>query len=83
MLVLTRKLGEGVTIGNGIRVVILAIRGNQVRLGIEAPLQTEIYRDEIHAKIVEENKRAAEEISGHTALPSRFDPEILQGRSKT
>ena len=47
MLVLTRRLGEGITIGSGIRVVILGIRGNQVRLGIEAPPQTEIYRDEI------------------------------------
>ena len=59
MLVLTRRLGEGITIGSGIRVVILGIRGNQVRLGIDAPPQTEIYRDEIYAKIVDENRRAA------------------------
>ena len=59
MLVLTRRLGEGITIGNSIRVVILGVRGNQVRLGIDAPAQTEIYRDEIYAKIVDENRRAA------------------------
>lgn len=60
MLVLTRKLGEGITIGTGIRVVILGVRGNQIRLGIEAPRHTEVYRDEIYAKIVEENRKAAE-----------------------
>jgi carbon storage regulator len=59
MLVLTRKLGEGITIGNGIRVIILGVRGNKVRVGIEAPPQTEIYRDELYARIVEENRKAA------------------------
>jgi carbon storage regulator len=68
MLVLTRRLGEGVTIGQGIRVVVLGIKGNQVRLGIEAPAQTEIYRDEIYSKIVEENRKAAETTPGETPL---------------
>ena len=82
MLVLTRKLGEGITIGTGIRVVILGVRGNQVRLGIEAPAQTEIYRDEVYAKIVEENRRAAEGMSGQTAIPSALSLRIGQRRSK-
>ena len=82
MLVLTRKLGEGIAIGSGIRVVILGIRGNQVRLGIEAPQHTEIYRDEIYTKIVSENQRAAEGMSGEGALPSRLSPGIWQARSK-
>lgn len=64
MLVLTRRPGEGLTIGQGIRVVVLGIKGNQVRLGIEAPPQTEIYRDEVYTKIVEENRKAAEAAPG-------------------
>ena len=83
MLVLTRRLGEGITIGSGIRVVILGIRGNQVRLGIEAPPQTEIYRDEIYAKIVEENRRAAEGTSGDTVLLPKLSPGMWQRRSKS
>jgi carbon storage regulator len=83
MLVLTRKLGEGITIGNGIRVMILGIRGNQVRLGIDAPPQTEIYRDEIYAKIVDENRRAAVGMSGQTPLPPRLAPGGLKRRSKS
>jgi len=82
MLVLTRKLGEGIAIGTGIRVVILGIRGNQVRIGIEAPQHTEIYRDEIYTKIVSENQRAAEGMSGQGSLPSRLSPGIWQPRSK-
>ncbi|TLY20919.1 MAG: carbon storage regulator CsrA [Nitrospirae bacterium] len=83
MLVLTRRLGEGIAIGSGIRVVVLGIRGNQVRLGIEAPPQTEIYRDEIYAKIVDENRRAAEGPSSDTVLPARLSPGMWQRRSKS
>jgi carbon storage regulator len=76
-------LGEGIAIGSGIRVVVLGIRGNQVRLGIEAPPQTEIYRDEIYAKIVDENRRAAEGLPADTVLPARLSPGMWQQRSKS
>jgi carbon storage regulator len=82
MLVLTRRLGEGITIGNTIRVVILGIRGNQVRIGIEAPANTEIYRDEIYAKIVDENRRAAEAMSDSKS-PVTLPPGLWQRRSKS
>ncbi|MEW6542387.1 MAG: carbon storage regulator CsrA [Nitrospirota bacterium] len=59
MLVLTRKLGEGITIGSDIRVVVLEVKAGQVRLGIQAPPTVQIHRDEIYAKIVEENRKAA------------------------
>jgi carbon storage regulator len=59
MLVLTRKLGEGITIGNNVRVVVLEIKGGQVRIGIEAPQSVQVHRDEIYARIQEENKKAA------------------------
>lgn len=59
MLVLTRKLGESITIGDHIRVTVLAFKGNQVKLGIDAPAQTKVHREEVYAKIIEANKRAA------------------------
>lgn len=59
MLVLTRRRGEGVTIGPTIRVVVLGINGGQVRLGIEAPAAVEIHRDEVCVRIQEENQSAA------------------------
>jgi carbon storage regulator len=59
MLVLTRRRGEGVTIGPSIRIVVLGIKGGQIRLGIEAPPAVEIHRDEVCARIQEENQSAA------------------------
>ncbi|MDE3224721.1 MAG: carbon storage regulator CsrA [Nitrospirota bacterium] len=59
MLVLTRKLGEGITIGDDIRVVVLEMKAGQVRLGIEAPSDVQVHRDEVYAKILDENKQAA------------------------
>jgi carbon storage regulator len=59
MLVLTRRVGEGITIGTNIRVVVVEIKGGQVRLGIEAPANVSVHRDEIYAKVREENRKAA------------------------
>ena len=59
MLVLTRKITEGITIGPNIRVIVLEIKGGQVRLGIEAPHAIQVHRDEIYARILEENKQAS------------------------
>ena len=59
MLILTRKLGESITIGDGsIIVSVMEIKGRQVRLGIEAPPNTPIHREEIFAKIKEANQQA-------------------------
>lgn len=60
MLILTRKEGESIVIGETIKIHIIEIRGRQVRLGIEAPEDTYIYREEIYQKIVEENRLATE-----------------------
>ncbi len=59
MLVLTRKLGESVTIGDEVKISVIEIKGRQVRLGIEAPRHMTIHREEVYTKIQEENRRAA------------------------
>lgn len=59
MLVITRKLEEKVTIGHEITISVLSIKGNQVKLGIDAPRHTPIFRTEVYKSIVEENLRAA------------------------
>ncbi len=58
MLVLTRKLGESITIGDDIRITVMAVKGNQVKIGIEAPTETKVYREEIYTSIVEANEQA-------------------------
>ena len=62
MLILTRKLGESITIGDSIKVSVLGIRGRQVRLGIDAPSDVVVHREEIYVKIQEENRKAASDI---------------------
>lgn len=59
MLVLTRKMGEVVTIGDQIKIKVVEMKGNQVRLGIEAPNDLRIYREEIYLKVQRENQLAA------------------------
>ncbi len=60
MLVLTRKLGEVLRIGDGITVKIVEIKGKQVKVGISAPVDLSIYREEIYEKIQAENHLSAE-----------------------
>lgn len=60
MLVLTRKTGESINIGDDIKISIMEIKGRSVRIGIEAPPSMSIHREEIYTKIQEENRRASE-----------------------
>ncbi len=57
MLVLTRRVEEVITIGDEITVKVLAINKHQVKLGIDAPRKTGVYREEIYRKIQEERKQ--------------------------
>ena len=59
MLVLTRKLGEGLVLGSDISLKILEIHKNQIKLGIEAPSDVRIYRNEIYEQIKQENRQAS------------------------
>lgn len=59
MLVLTRKLGESIAIDDHIKIVVVQIKGKQVRLGIQAPKETKIHREEVYSAIQDQNKEAA------------------------
>ena len=59
MLVLTRKLGEIIRVGDTVTVRVLEVKGNQVRLGVEAPSDVRIYREEVYRAIRKENEEAA------------------------
>jgi carbon storage regulator len=60
MLVLTRKLQQSIVIGDEIEVVVLEIRGEQVRIGIKAPKNVTVHRQEIYDQIQEENRGSTE-----------------------
>lgn len=58
MLVLTRKLGESIAIDDNIKITVVQIKGKQVRLGIQAPQDTKIHREEVYVAIQDQNKAA-------------------------
>ncbi|WP_191557264.1 carbon storage regulator CsrA [Metabacillus idriensis] len=60
MLVLTRKTGEAIQIGDDIEISVISIAGDQVKIGIDAPKNVDIHRKEIYLSIQEENNKAAE-----------------------
>jgi carbon storage regulator len=59
MLILARKAGQGIQLGEDIAVYVVEIRGKQVRLGIEAPPHMAVHRTEVYERILEQNRQAA------------------------
>ncbi|MBS0399673.1 MAG: carbon storage regulator CsrA, partial [Proteobacteria bacterium] len=57
MLILTRRVGETVMIGNEITVTVLGVKGNQVRIGVNAPKDVSVHREEIYERIKREDEQ--------------------------
>ncbi len=72
MLVLTRKLGESIAIDDHIKIRVVQIKGKQVRLGIEAPKDTKIHREEVYVAIQDQNTVSAQTSSEKSRSVSKL-----------
>lgn len=61
MLILTRRVGETVRIGDDVSITVLGVKGNQVRIGIDAPREVAVHREEIYQRILSEEGEYSEE----------------------
>jgi carbon storage regulator len=68
MLILARRIGESIMIGDQVEISVVDIKGDQVKLGIKAPATVKVYRREVYSAIQEENKAAA--AATPSSLPS-------------
>ena len=70
MLILTRRVGETVVIGNDVDVTVLGVKGNQVRLGVKAPKEITVHREEIYQRICREQQNGnGAAVNGHAEKP--------------
>ncbi len=79
MLILTRRAGEGISIGPDVEVTVLEVSGDHVRIGISAPREVLVLRKELREEVVQENRLAA---SRAAARPSRLAGGLKLARSK-
>ncbi len=78
MLVLTRKVDESIIIGDDVKIIVVEVRADQVKIGIDAPRSITVHREEVYREIQAENRRAA---LAQRELDIKQLNELLPGRS--
>ncbi|MEM9035344.1 MAG: carbon storage regulator CsrA [Actinomycetota bacterium] len=74
MLVLSRRKGESVIIGDNVTITVVDVRGDQIRLGIDAPRSVKVYREEVYRQVVAENEAASRSVDAASQMLRRARP---------
>ena len=74
MLILTRRVGEKLIVGGNVTLTVLDVKGNQIRVGIDAPREVKVYREEIYNKIQAEKEASVLNDSRTSVLNNRKTP---------
>ncbi|NND70336.1 MAG: carbon storage regulator CsrA [Rhodothermales bacterium] len=79
MLILTRRIGESVFIGEEVRMTVLGVRGTQVRIGINAPKDVPVHREEIYYRIKNEQDGGEQQVNDFDPADQGYDQGNFQG----
>jgi len=60
MLILTRRPGESIHLGDNIKITVLGVQGKQIKIGLEVPQEMPVYREEVYLRVLEQNRMALE-----------------------
>jgi carbon storage regulator len=63
MLILTRRPGESIHLGDNIKITVLSVKGKQIKLGLDVPDDVPVYREELYIKVKQQNKMALESLN--------------------
>ncbi|CDZ79395.1 hypothetical protein BN59_03713 [Legionella massiliensis] len=81
MLILTRRIGETLIVGDDVNITVLGVKGNQVRLGVNAPKDVSVHREEIYLKIQQEDFALHQQISDSIA-PTKTNVRYKKSHNK-